>query len=465
MAVSSAVSEARGKLRTRSPLALMLEIGVTWMLDGALLALSLSLAYGVRNLLVLLHWSRVPSLHLPYGPWLPFMSCWLLWLAALAYEGIYSHGLASLDVTDRIVKALTGGLLLSAVLVYLLHGEDLAPRSLLLFAYGMNLALFTLLRPILMQTLAWRTRQAPTVAVVAEFAPPADVLFQLRRAGFAVRSNDRRHQEPSEDQEPAVAVVICQKSRREQPDLSYWEGHYDEIAIIAASGGTSCLGARPMHLGGRQIFVISHPLRLPLNRFVKRTMDLLGSLTLLVLLTPVLVLVAAAVKLTSPGPILFSHGRLGRNGKPIGVLKFRTMVLDAEERLQALLESEPHLRAEFERDFKLKSDPRVTPIGPFLRRSSLDELPQLWNVLRGQMSLVGPRPIVAAEIPLYGDAYPVVRTVKPGITGLWQTSGRNNLSYDSRLTFDVAYVRKWTIWLDIVLLIRTLQAMIIPDTY
>ncbi len=205
---------------------------------------------------------------------------------------------------------------------------------------------------------------------------------------------------------------------------------------------------------------LRNKLLLPWPRFVKRFMDVTLAGSALLAGLPLLAAVALAVRFSSPGPILFGHARLGRNGRRFKAWKFRTMRVDAEAVLRNLLARDPAARGEWERDHKLRKDPRVTRIGNFLRRTSLDELPQFWNVLTGQMSLVGPRPIVLAEIDKYGNTYPLYSEVTPGITGLWQVSGRNNTTYDERVRFDSFYVRNWSPWLDLHILIRTVGVVL-----
>jgi Undecaprenyl-phosphate galactose phosphotransferase WbaP len=205
---------------------------------------------------------------------------------------------------------------------------------------------------------------------------------------------------------------------------------------------------------------LQNKLLLPWPRFVKRSMDVVLAGSALVLGLPLLAAVGLAVRLSSPGPVFFGHARLGRNGRRFKAWKFRTMRIDAEAVLQDLLACDPAARGEWERDHKLREDPRVTRIGNFLRRTSLDELPQFYNVLAGHMSLVGPRPIVSAEVDKYGNCYPLYSEVTPGITGLWQVSGRNNTTYDERVRFDSFYVRNWSPWLDLHILIRTVGVVV-----
>jgi Undecaprenyl-phosphate galactose phosphotransferase WbaP len=192
----------------------------------------------------------------------------------------------------------------------------------------------------------------------------------------------------------------------------------------------------------------------------KRALDILGAGVGLVLLAPFFLIVALMVR-ADGGPAFFAHQRVGRGGKLFGCLKFRSMVVDSQARLEALLANDPAARAEWEATRKLKNDPRITRIGRFLRSTSLDELPQLINVLRGEMSLVGPRPVQEAEIDrYYGASAAHYMAVRPGITGLWQVSGRSETSYESRVALDVSYVSRPSLLADISILLRTPVAVL-----
>ena len=199
-----------------------------------------------------------------------------------------------------------------------------------------------------------------------------------------------------------------------------------------------------------------------LGRSLKRSGDVLFSAAVLGLGSPLFLLLAVLVKLSSRGPVFYVQKRVGRGYRQFGCIKFRTMRPDADAVLAQVLERSPEMRAEFERDFKLRNDPRITPIGRFLRRSSLDELPQFLNVLRGEMSVVGPRPIVSKEIARYGDYMDEVLAVRPGLTGLWQVSGRNNLSYPKRVRLDLAYARGRSFLLDLAIILRTFGVLLLP---
>jgi undecaprenyl-phosphate galactose phosphotransferase len=201
------------------------------------------------------------------------------------------------------------------------------------------------------------------------------------------------------------------------------------------------------------------PVRLPAAGLRKRLLDIAGAAALLTLLSP-LFIVIIALTLRSGGPIFFGHRRIGASGQPFKCWKFRTMVPDADRVLAQLLATDPEARAEWERDFKLRHDPRVTKVGKFLRSTSLDELPQLFNVLMGDMSLVGPRPIVNDEIRRYGAAFHDYVRCRPGITGIWQISGRNDVGYGERVRMDSDYARNWSLLRDLRVLLRTPSAVL-----
>jgi len=210
------------------------------------------------------------------------------------------------------------------------------------------------------------------------------------------------------------------------------------------------VSSRPVHSGNAAVH----------DDYLIRMVDIIMAMAMIVVFTPVMILISIAIFLTDPGPILFRQNRLGRDGAYFPCLKFRTMVVDAERQLQRILDSNPEARRSWELDHKLKKDPRITPIGTFLRRSSLDELPQLFNVLLGDMSLVGPRPISDAERVRYGRYFQDYCSVRPGITGLWQISGRNDVSYRRRVTLDVVFARNISLELYLRIAVMTVPAVL-----
>jgi exopolysaccharide production protein ExoY len=202
----------------------------------------------------------------------------------------------------------------------------------------------------------------------------------------------------------------------------------------------------------------------PIGLTTKRIIDIVIALSGIVLLAPLLIICFVATVVTSPGPALFRHRRVGFNGKYFDCLKFRTMVMDAPERLRELLESDPIAAAEWTANRKLRYDSRITAIGAILRKSSLDELPQLFNVLRGDMSIVGPRPVTEEELVRYSSSIGAYLACRPGITGLWQVSGRSTTTYNKRIACDTFYARNWSMALDAKILIVTIPSLLVSDS-
>lgn len=238
---------------------------------------------------------------------------------------------------------------------------------------------------------------------------------------------------------------------------------FDKVLVIPDLLGMSSLCVEATDLGGMLGLEIRHNLLHLPARIVKRALDLLTVIFLAPVLLPLFGIIACCIRLTSRGPIFYGHTRIGNGSRMFKAWKFRTMVRNADAVLKSYLADHPALEEEWRTTQKLKNDPRVTPLGKLLRRSSLDELPQLINVLTGEMSLVGPRPIVAAEVEKYGECYTSYCRVKPGITGLWQVSGRNNTTYNERITFDQYYVLNWSVWLDLHILTRTVHTVLTGD--
>ncbi|MDF7666413.1 sugar transferase [Orbaceae bacterium ESL0727] len=195
-----------------------------------------------------------------------------------------------------------------------------------------------------------------------------------------------------------------------------------------------------------------------LNRCLKRLMDVLFSVVLLAILSPLFVYLFYKIS-RDGGSAVYSHERIGMHGKKFQCHKFRSMIINSQEVLEHLLATDPEAKAEWNKDFKLKNDPRITPIGQFLRRTSIDELPQLWNVLKGDMSLVGPRPVTESELERYRQYAKYYLSVRPGMTGLWQVSGRNDTTYNERIRLDIRYILSWSLWKDFMILFRTISVV------
>ncbi len=235
---------------------------------------------------------------------------------------------------------------------------------------------------------------------------------------------------------------------------------YSSLNIAPSMRGLPLVGMETLHFFKHDVMVlrVQNNLARAIPQRIKRLFDVSVAATLLVVLLPLFAFLVLGIRRSGPG-VFFGHTRIGKNGEKFKCYKFRTMVPNAQEVLDKLLASDPAAKEEWDRDFKLRNDPRVTPVGAFLRKTSLDELPQLWNVLKGEMSLVGPRPVTEAELNKYADKKDFFLEAKPGMTGLWQVSGRNDVSYEERVQLDAWYARNWQLWYDIVILMKTVKVV------
>ncbi|WP_414713898.1 undecaprenyl-phosphate galactose phosphotransferase WbaP [Scandinavium sp.] len=239
---------------------------------------------------------------------------------------------------------------------------------------------------------------------------------------------------------------------------------FRHVSVIPTTRGLPLYGTDMAFLFSHEvmIFRVNNNLAKRTSRFLKRTFDIICSSFIILLSSPLFVYLWYKVT-RDGGPAIYGHMRVGRHGKLFPCYKFRSMVMNSQEVLQHLLDNDAEARAEWDKDFKLKNDPRVTSVGRFIRKTSLDELPQLFNVLKGQMSLVGPRPIISEELCRYDEDVDYYLMAKPGMTGLWQVSGRNDVDYDTRVYFDSWYVKNWSLWNDIAILFKTVKVVLHRD--
>lgn len=251
-------------------------------------------------------------------------------------------------------------------------------------------------------------------------------------------------------------LFICMPPQHLAGYFNVLLSHFHHIIFASSRHILPIMWTRSLALGYTAAFEINNRLQFKMFLLCKKILE--AALALLVLPFIIIVgsIIAVLIKATSAGPVFYRADRIGKNGRKIRILKFRTMYRNADDILEEILENDPVLKKEWLSKFKLTDDPRITPLGKFLRKTSLDELPQFWNVLTGDMAIIGPRPIVEAEKHYYGANFHVFSVVKPGITGLWQISGRNDLDYSERVNLDVYYVRNWSLWLDYFIFLKTI---------
>jgi UDP-galactose-lipid carrier transferase len=268
----------------------------------------------------------------------------------------------------------------------------------------------------------------------------------------------------TEDTQFIVAVEFEQHALRDYWLKNLAKHNCRSVSVIPTLRGVPLYGTDMSFIFSHEVMIlrVNNNLAKRSSRFLKRAFDLFGSFFIMVVLSPVLLILIYLVSRDGGKPI-YGHERIGLNGIKFKCLKFRSMVINSKEVLEKLLATDPDARKEWDKDFKLKQDPRITKVGKFIRKTSLDELPQLWNVFRGEMSLVGPRPIIEKELERYAGDVDYYLMAKPGMTGLWQVSGRNDVDYDTRVYFDAWYVKNWSLWNDIAILFKTINVVLKRD--
>ncbi len=397
----------------------------------------------------------------------------LIYPFVFAYEGLYTRRLTNWEERRRCLRGVLFGSALLTIILFMLR-LWIVSRFVVLLAALFGTVLVPLFRMVVKRRLVrWKLFYQPLVIVGSGTASRLLEAELLRHGtmGYQIVSRIER-QHPDEAVSamlarvpiaPGSLVVVladCFNEQELRTIFSYAEHCFAEMMLLPNVSLLATSSAEVEQIGSLLVLKYRYNLLRPLNIWTKQVLEFIFSLVLTVVLLPVFGILALLVKLSSPGPVFFRQPRIGRGGRVFTCLKFRTMYQDAEKRLGEILEHNPAARQEWERYARLTGDPRVTPIGRLLRRFSLDELPQLLNVLRGEMALVGPRPYLVNEKERVGEYLKTIVRVKPGLTGLWQGSGRADLPFQERMVLDEYYIRNWSLWLDFSILIRTVKAVL-----
>lgn len=431
--------------------------------------------------------------HGQYDPYdyLRFAPALVLFVIAFALTGLYP-GIALNPVEEMrwILCSITAGHLVILAITYLFKSAETYSRAVFLITWVVTVVLVIVCRTVLRASFAG-TRWWGVPAVILGAGETGQlVLKTLQRSPWsglkAAAILDESLADRPIDQASANecfaggfdwAPVLARNYRFSyaivaMPEIPYkqlsallnrYAQDFRHLLIIPDLIGMTTLGVCTRDLGGLVGLEISHKLVHRVPQMWKRTLDLVVACSCALFLLPVFLLICLGIWLSDPGPVFYGQRRIGRGNRTFTAWKFRSMVLNADEVLAKYLLSDPELAEQWRKDHKLRHDPRITRLGRLLRKTSLDELPQLWNILRGDMSLVGPRPIVAGEVEKYGKAFDLYTKVRPGVTGLWQVSGRNNTTYQERIDFDEYYVKNWSVWLDVYILGRTIKAVLLAD--
>lgn len=413
--------------------------------------------------------------------WLP-----LVFMLFIFFGGLYGKRMLVYQMTERLFLACLGGTVFSVLLMFIAQVSGQVSRLFVLLYAVLAFAVLSIVRIFICKVFKKvRAFQIPVLIVGAGKTADLVVRQFQRDAGMRYRIlgflEDRK---PFKDYGPNMPILggfdDLEKAAKETgvdtiliaapglPQEKLSDLIYRAQSLVKHVAVVPNLVAVPMSNVSVESFFdakimvlhIRNNLDNPWNRLLKRLFDIIATIVGGILISPILLIIAIWVYHDSPGPVIFKHRRVGKDGKEFNCYKFRSMCVNSKEVLEHLLATDPAAKAEWDKEFKLKDDPRITKSGAFLRKTSLDELPQLWNVLKGEMSLVGPRPIVQEEVPRYGKYIKEYYSVLPGITGMWQTSGRSDIDYPERVQMDSWYVHNWNVWLDLVLLWRTVSVVL-----
>jgi undecaprenyl-phosphate galactose phosphotransferase len=439
--------------------------------DSAAVFASYALGYVVRN------WFQTgiphlfaPGLHVNMLAEKAFVLA--VYPFVFAYEGLYTKRLVAWEETRRYVRGVV--IATAAVMILLfLWRIWIVSRVAVLLALVFSMVLTPVVRAILKRLLAAAGLGRQQLVVLGSGIPAEQFSKELvrhRALGYVI-GRQVPHSPGTGKVEEALAQasvpdsVLAVVSDSFTPDemhslLRLAERRFADLLVIPTAALLQSTAAEVEQVGSVLVMKYRYSLLRPLNTYTKLVVELAVTVLLLVVLTPLLIALAVLVKASSRGPVLFRQKRIGRDRRLFHCLKFRTMYQDAEQRLSEMLASDETLRSEWLKYARISNDPRVTGPGRFLRRFSLDELPQLWNVLRGEMALVGPRPYLPVESDRIGESLDTIVRVRPGMTGLWQVSGRTSLTFKERLTLDEYYIRNWSLWMDFSIVLRTLRAVV-----
>lgn len=433
------------------------------------------IALWIRNGLVTYNVYHIAPMYQYF--WVP-----LMYMAFILYEGLYGKRMLIYQMMEKLFWACVGGTVFSIILMFLAQVAGEVSRLYVMLYPLLAFAFLGILRYSINRGMKKSSIfQVPVLIVGAGKTGEClakqiqnDTGMRYRIVGFL---EDNEPYDASchilggfKDleqviQDTGVQCVFIAAPGISQEQLSTLI--YQAQSLVRNVGVVPNLVAVPMSNVTAESFFdaklmilqIQNNLAKKSNQLTKRIFDIIATILGSLLILPILLCIAAWVYYDSPGPVIFKHRRVGKDGKEFNCYKFRSMCVNSKEVLDHLLATDPAAKEEWDREFKLKDDPRITKSGAFLRKTSLDELPQLLNVLKGEMSLVGPRPIVKDEVPRYGSVIKEYYSVLPGITGMWQTSGRNNIDYPERVEMDSWYVHNWSVWLDTVLLWRTIAVV------
>ena len=382
-------------------------------------------------------------------------------VAIFFFQNLYpGYGLTAVKELEQMSKATCMAFILLTTLSYLNKAYLIFPRSIILLAWFICLFLIPIIRFIARNILSRTNLYGIPVIVFGDSSWALEVIASLnrvRRLGWKPISSQpvSTYSKAPKNHQKSIAILAFDHGVPLSQKIRDFSQVFHKVVVVEESNNYGSLWVEIRDLDSFMGLEYKYHLLSRMNHFVKKAIDFIGALILLIFLSPLLLITCLLVKLDSEGPVFYRQERLGRDFKKINVIKFRSMVPDADQRLEDLLKKDANAREKFKKYHKLEKDPRITRVGRFIRRFSIDEFPQLVNVLKGDMSLSGPRAYLPSELEEMGSYAATILRVRPGMTGWWQVLGRHSTSFQKRLQMDEYYISNWSIWMDVYIYLKT----------
>jgi Undecaprenyl-phosphate galactose phosphotransferase WbaP len=444
--------------------------GKNWLISGIFIFLDVLFTFLIFRFSFVIRNLLTPFLNRPPVVWTDVILVTelgiLFIIAILLLEGLYpGYGLTAIKELEQMVKSITMAFILLAMVSYFNKSFQVFPRSIILLAWAQCIVLLPIFHFITRNLISRTKLYGIPVIVFGEGEWAKDVTYSLkrvRRLGWRPcelltldKLEERQNHETS-----TIAILASAADDAVEEQVRILNQTFQRVILIQKAENLGSLWVETRDIDSYLGLEFHFHLLYNQNILIKRAIDVAGSFILILIFSPLLLLITLLVAIESPGPIFFRQQRLGKDSKPFNVIKFRTMINGAEEKLSEMLQSDPVMQAEYLKYHKLEKDPRVTRLGYFLRKYSLDELPQFWNVFKGEMSLSGPRAYMPSELENMGSYAAMLFRVRPGITGWWQVLGRHQTSFQKRLQMDEYYISNWSLWMDAYITIRTIWVII-----
>jgi undecaprenyl-phosphate galactose phosphotransferase len=435
--------------------------------DVIVLIIGFVIAYLLRTRILSIFFNDIAE-PLPFQVFVSRFYLLVPYLLVFIYEGLYSKRLEFWEETRRLWKSNVIATALVMIILYITRGF-IVSRAIVILVFVFNFILLPLQKNFIKRLLYKMHLWTKNFLIIGTEDTSIKLNQQFNRhliLGYkstAFIDSQNINSIIIDDflnNKKVDGIIIDAQGIKQEQILEIYEtaeGRIEDFFVLPGLSQLQTAGVEMEQLETVILMKFRYNLLRSESRIAKRIFDLIVAGLSFLICIPLIFFAALLIKLTSKGPIFYKQERLGKDKILFPCYKFRTMYLDGNERLQKILKSSPEIKLEWEKFMKIANDPRVTLLGKFLRRTSIDELPQLWNVIKGEMSLVGPRPYLPREVKNLEKRMGIITKVKPGITGLWQVSGRSQLSFDERLTLDEYYVKNWSLWSDIVIIVKTLK--------